>query len=723
MKHRWWFLILLLLFFLSRLPFLLAHPDWGPIFYEHCFFLSVPGLHDSLQQQFPGYPISIASVDVEQYRAQLHGGSWWIGTLTNAVIGWIGSRGLLALKLVSLFHALIAFVLYFVVLGHVWRDRPARIIFPVLAAWIVPPIHLLWSTFQMLGHYYDTWLFHSLFLLPLVLLLQNRLPIWGMALLGIGCGLSVDYTFSNLNYVAWFMLLYLLLTPRTLKRLAGLGAFVGGVAAACLPFFLSGRLTDISSPEGNSMGIIAFSMRKLVSWFDPSHLYRTFFVGDGWSHRGLLSITFRGVDVENQRELYFSYLVAGVVTVGVCYLLFQGGALLCGRARHMDLGERLVGAHGLLLVGKVVSSIAYENPFPGGHMSGYKAIFYPSLMLGLGLILARIFTCSGWLRWPARSLVVAFCLMLVVGWSSAATWNNRPLLRPTLELCEDEKAHYLGNLYQLPDEAAPKHQWVERRCLHAFPENELFCRFLAMEIGLKHDDPGRCKQLPEPLPEVCAAAWGKHHYLEINNQVMANRNKRGAEPAGQCAEFSGKLYASCISGGFQGKQMHASGPLICLNSLNILCSDSIQSETWRRRACLEQTAWLCKGIGPLPAPDNDRISSISGTFDGYKRCKEWPRALQGVCHRVFKARAARKGEPVCEEVYLQRFAKTIPSKNRLLYEQCMHPTGDLAGGVSIYRYCAIGVARITEGLDCHWDGRAWPSTSAIQAKDVREKIR
>lgn len=708
MRLRWLLAIGLTLFLLSRLPLLLASPDWGPFSMEHCFFLSVPGVVDALQEQFLGQPFSIASVGPNLFRDDFHGGSWWVGTLTHTVSGWIGTRGLLSLKLVSVFHALVAFAIYLAVLGYVWRQRFARVAFPVFVAWLAPPTMLLWSSLLLMGHYYETWFFHALYLPPLILLLQGRMPLWGMALLGMGCGLAVDYAFSNLVYLVLSVLLYLRFSARTLsERFTAVVAYLAGVSFTTMPFYLEpGRLGSIThrvSESGVSRGFLSSLAHRLDAWFTLSHFTNASLYGDGWSRRGLFSVIYQGLhrNMGAGETRGWGFFLACVVTaaalISAAYLFYHAALLLRRRSRFLDLGGRLIAAHGLLLLGQLSASVLFENPYPKSSYTSYKSICYAAVLFGLGQVLARISSLHGWLRWPGRGAALLLCAVFGLGWLSSATWNMRDPLRPPLERCDNERALYLANKHGLPDEADPPDQWVKRRCVAAFPHNEAFCRSLTWDVVLKHNDPGHCKSLPGPLPAVCAASWGRYHHLERTCGTYNMKIKYKTLSPQFCSQFEGELKGACLSGAHQGSKLGYPEPPWCQNAFINLCRKILRPGTTQWRACLQQTAWLNKGMGPFPAPEGE----------GHWKCEHWPEVWRGLCLRAVTARPPGQGETACEQVYLDRFARELPRKNSLLYEQCLRAEGE-GPTVGLYPPCAIGVARITEGLRCRWDGRAWP---------------
>ncbi len=696
-RTRWLLAAALLLYVLSRLPFLVAHPDWGPFSYEHCFFLSGAKLVDALRAQFPGHDFTMSSVVPYHFRDDFHGGAFYVGTLTQKVASGLGSFGLLPLKLLSTAHALLALALYLLVLRRLWPDELARTALPVLVAWLAPPTMLLWSTLLMMGHYYETWLVHALLLPPLLLVLRGRMPLWGMAATGLGCGLLSVYAFSSLVFPLLFVLLHARLGPRGGgRRLLGGAALLAAAAAPLALYFQSANrwhaFLNRVSVSGVGQRTAAGPWQRLLSWFDPQ-LYRDAALnGDGWTRRGL-SVLLAGHPREDPLSAATALICTALLGAGVVYLLLHAARLLWPRGAPPDLRGRFLGAHGVLLSGQVGAAVLFEQPYPASAAVCYKAMTYACVMLGAGQLLAAAWGHRG--RWrPAwRAGVAALCALFCAGWVSSARDNLRPLGRPPLQRCDTDHAANLGASFGLPDERGPRAGWAAARCRRAFPRNRAYCRALGWDKLFTQDGPADCaRQAPEQAL-ACAAALGQRLYLErICSPYSDQLDYRAAGPE-LCAGLQGALRWACRSGAHQGYSQ-------CQNALASRCAGLAPAASPRRRACLEQLAWLAQGAGPFPRP----------APGGPDACEPWPEAWRGLCQRAWAAPAAPPAGPSCEEVYLARFARALPEQDSLLYDQCLLLEGEEATA-GLYPFCAVGVARITAGLDCRWRGGPWPGAA------------
>ena len=688
------------LFLLSRLPFLVAHPQWGPLEMENCWMVSVPRIVEDLRGAYPGSDISLQGLAPHIFHSHYHGGAWWAANCVSTLYRLTGTRGMLGYKLVSVLHAAVAFGIFLVAMRLAWPRRLIRTWLPSAVLWIVPPTLLLWSSVLLMGHYFESWLFYGMLVLPLVVVIKDRMPIWGLGLAGLVCGLATVYCLSNAVYAVVLAITWLLLTSRSLRT-----RILGGVviaAAALSPVavyylgnpsrlsFISERLVQGAHQAHGSRIDPLSPIAHAIELVTPDTVIR----GDGWSRAGLFAL-FEG-NVPAPIVWGGAYVVAVLCGIGAVRMLIGTGALLGRRRRRLTVGQKLIGAHGMLLVATLS---VYMLFVPAGRSAfvSYLVPCYPTLMFGLGhLLVDAVSLRRAGIRRYGRVVAGVALALLAAGWGSSAATNLRPLDRPYLESCDDEHAYIVRHIRDGDRELSRLE--VEEHCTRIFPGDEAFCRATAWQVTVETRDAAYCTDIPPAQAAECAAAWGRVNHSERLCDPYVPEFLYTALPAEVCAEFGGALHGSCLSGAHQGRLLASPEQARCLNAWTILCRQ--RGEEWQRRACLERSAWLLMGMPPFPGPPTPTPP----------HCSLWPTALTGLCGQASEAQQATGDEPSCEHLYLERFAKELPERNRLLYEQCLRIEGntDMEG---LYPYCAVGVARFSEGLDCSWDGGALLGTT------------
>ncbi len=218
--------VALLLLVVSRLPYLLGGADWGVFLTEHLWLITDPAAVDSWLDGARRAD-TLGRFDPPLYATHYHGGGravaeavWSVGQLT-------GDFGLLQLKLVGLLASAVALAAWLAAVMMVWPEERARWSLSVFVAWLAPPTLLLWQTLMPMGHYMETWFFHAVFLVPLVLVLQDRVGPVFLGVIGLAAGLAMTYVVSNVIFPLLIGLLFLLVSRRSIAvRIAGAGALL-----------------------------------------------------------------------------------------------------------------------------------------------------------------------------------------------------------------------------------------------------------------------------------------------------------------------------------------------------------------------------------------------------------------------------------------------------------------------------------------------------------------
>ncbi len=708
-----------LLFVLSRLPFLLSHSDWGVFVTEHLWIITDGAAVDRTTSLLGDVGATLGRFNPLLYDGHYHAGGLWITEAVRYVGRLTGEHGLRELKLIGFVCSLIAVCAYLGALMAVWPKQPLRWAAGVYVAWLAPPTLLLWMTLMPMGHYMETWFFHALFLPPLVLVLQDKAGPVVFGLAGAVAGLSATYVFSNLVFPVLLGFLFLLLTRRAWWNralcLLSLGATTAAswyvVAGARMGLVADrvGRQSHLSEPDvGARVERVLVNTGRLAS-------RRVVLYGDVWSERGIFAVLAPDSGMLGAISAYGLFLAGAG---GAAYMLWHTALLLYPRtARELDLAGRMLGAHGLLLLATVGAYVAILPTSWGMGSTSYVTISYAALMFGLaqGLV-ALLGRGRGPLRIPARGAVAAVMILLGVGWAQEGVENLRGLDRPDVQRTDFRTPIPMAALAQAEgaevDSAA-----VEALCNRAYPENELFCAVIGwqaeMEFVALRDLPARNQG--DALPELdfdpararvtaalCAEASPDRLQacaLAVGAQLYSRHSCVGAERragvGSMCSRLPAELEQACVTGMYQGPVLPFNDLNPCtLDGMSQLCrGDGDLVMEWMGRACLEGVAYMFTGMPPLPVAQ----SPVQGA------CSRWPKDWQGLCQGLGGHRQAQDGEPSCEDVYLERFADDLPSRHGLIYQQCAFVEG-VAEGREFYPSCVIGAARVLEGLECSWRG-------------------
>jgi len=674
----------LLLLILSRLPFLLADPSWGVFAMEHIWLLDEPAAVEHMEELTGASGTRLTEFNDNLFGQAYHAGAAWIAECVRAMGRLTGSIGLRELKLVGVSASVLALGVYLWALLTIWPTRPVRWVLPVVLAWLAPPTLLLWSTVMPMGHYLDSWFFHALFLPFLISALDDKAGPRTMIATGALGGIAVAYVLSNIMFPLLIGGLFLLLSQRRLAHrlglLGGLGlGFVGTYVplAAARWANLAARLGEVQTDNaagGSLWGRILDNIVVLSSKYSLEH-------GGSWAHRGLLTILEPGA----RYGWPTTAVLVGLASIAVLYLGWLGVRLLRpASAQQMDLTARLLGAHGLLLVGGLVACLVLLDATP----VVYLTLIYPPLVFGMAQVVAE-----WWDRAPRRlglHALPAIVLLglLAVGWQQSAAFNLRPLDLPGIVRSDFMDTSWLQRVSGASDapRASSDPLRFKENCLAVHPQDEAFCSVSAWSHERSPGEVRLCTDLPLSQGLNCATGAGLHHHsMQVCHQQGGDP---WLEPVDSiCTEFEGPLRHACISGAYQAAFAALYLPAQCTMEATRRCPDEPTSTS---RRCNEILAWTLTGMPPLPVHEGPVPPA----------CAHWPVRLHGLC--VQATRPAGEGSESCEEVYLSRFAKTIPERNALMYQQCA-----LLGAVIDWRMfptCAIGVARALEGLDCTWTG-------------------
>jgi len=704
--------VALVLLVLSRLPFLVSHSDWGVFFMEHLWLLTDSAAIERWEDLTGRSDGSLAAVDQGLYEAHYHSGALWL-TETIRTVGWLtGGYGLLQLKLVGLVASMLALVAYLVALFQVWPRQPLRWAVTVFVVWLAPPTLLLWLTLMPMGHYMETWFFHALFLPPLVLVCSDRAGPGSLAAIGVAVGLACTYVFSNVVFGVLLAGMFVLFSTRNLRGKAlGLASLVGVSAATWLliagPRFQAalGRL----EPDEGQQRTLASLFERVVA--NVGHLTSQAVVvnGDTWCRRGFFSVLEPSAGATGGTAAYALAVASGL---GALFLLGHVALLLHPRRRAaLGLPQRLLAAHGLLLMMTVTAYGLILDPKNGMAIVSYMTLSYAALMFGLSQGAAELVTRGPtWVRALGGVPVLGLLVLLGAGWSHSSQHALRDLDRPDIQRADFRRMGRIATMESMEGEGDIDPAAVQDFCDRAAPGNDAFCDVQGWisalpALGQRADATDEdkrmavwasiCAAAPSDQQEPCAKASGA---LRTGGPACDFRAS-GPGLGASCEAFPVHLRQACITG------LHR-GPVVQHNHFNRcavrevlkLCGvgePGVPVE-WGGRACLEATAMMLTGMPPLPPRPDVRPTGA---------CGAWPADWQGLCLQIGAARQAGPDETSCEDVYRSRFASSLPPADELILQQCAY-AGALPIGWELYPSCVIGVARAQEGLQCSWRGDA-----------------
>ncbi len=703
----------MLLLILSRLPFLVSHVDYGVFHHEHLFMLTDAAAVARWAEIDGGHEASLPSLDYNMYAHHQHAGGRWVTEAIRQVGRLTSEHSLREHKLIGLGASIVALCAYLLALLQVWPHRPARWAAAVFVCFLAPPTLLLWQTLMPMGHYAETWLFHALFLLPLVSILADRAGPRTLFATGLFAGVATAYTVTNVVFPVLLGGLALLVSKQPARRRAiNTAALGGGFSATWLLLGASrvgavvGRVAETDPSGGADVGglqLIAATALKLVS-------RRTVVLGDGFARRGYLAVFEPAHDAAGTAA---AYGLLGAALLGALYLLWNAWLLLNPRTRsQLGLARRMLGAQGLLLLLTLGCYLLLAPGLSGAGATSYLSPTYPAVLFGIaqGGVTLLAWASTGRRRWVIAPVVV-LALVLGVGWGQSSLRNLRRPDLPGVERADFERFATVAEHRSDPTDVAA----VEDYCLRAHPENDRACAVLAWQPSMRRAIPslggevGDLLQLEaderaQHLAAVCAGAPPDRRQscamsagAWASNAVSCELSADGPGLATMCEHLPAGARQACVTGSYRGALDVEVFPKCTLRTVVELCeAQDPPSNRWRERACLESTAMLMTGMPPLP------VSSSAPPVGG---CSDWPRDWQGLCQQLARSRRAEASDRSCEQVYRDRFATELPSRDRLIYQQCAYarllfPERD------VFPSCAIGIAKALDGLVCSWRGSA-----------------
>lgn len=678
--------VLLLLF--ARVPFMVHNPDWTVIGSEHCFFLTLPGIHADREAAEGDLPFWL--VNPTQLKTMFHGGARWIAHCTRLGCALLGSRSLVVVKLVGTAHLAVFVALLAWALMRVYgrpMDRYQIAVPLVLVA--VPPVFFLWLTLLPMGHYFETHTFHGL-LLPFVVAVGRGRPGAAMAVY-TGCllGLALVYSFSNVVLLGLAMLLILLFVDRPRLHRAGFAVSIGVLAVVV--FAVVGRPAEVATRLLNSAllapgtrdaaGLGAGSLFPQLVPTLQDHVTLLFGPHDD------------GILLRHSPGLWITLAITALAVAAAAVLLARTARTLAAlRRRRPDSREIFVAAHGLSLLLFVVAYLAFD-PYTRsrGNLTFiyYLAPVFPALFVGGGAMLSTLaHRRSAWGRRAAAATAGLGGLCLLLACAASYTQNARALQRPDAGACD---CRYLyGYFLDEPTGAEVGPLWAgvavvnrdegQRRCELAFPDSGDACALVGYGMAAMQDAaPETCLAEPGYRARTCARAFGAVHHGCGMDEI--------GSACEICDTFEGALKGACVSGAHQA--IHPDVPA-CPSLWEFLdrCTATFDSAP-QRSACFEGVAALLYGAPELPsAPE-----ALSPA------CVAWPEPWAGLCHEAAVA-PDHLGEAAssCEGVYTEHYRDVIPPWSTISFDQCLTEAADF------YRYCAVGVARAAGKTDCAWGG-------------------
>lgn len=693
----------------SRLPFWGAHPDWGPfLLNEHCFLLTAPAMYTDRSAIEVGIDTPYWSVNPEQMKLHYHLGSRCMFAAVRLLHGIFGERSLWLLKLLGTAGGcLFAGVFSWALLAVRTKRRGIELFLAPLLLMVMPPALFFWFSLLPQGHHSESHVFYALFLPVYVQICRGRLGAMGQAAAGILGGIAVAYVASNLVLVAAAALALLLWTMPSSRKpwwvVARFGIpFVALYAILGRPRALIDRLMWASVPvlpsgtaEGESTPITA------------SILGQAFL-----EHVLILAGTtgLPGWDSAQPGERTHACVLAAVLAAGGAVVAFYGVRVLLPSRGKKRTFDRFVAIHGWLLVTLVVLYLALDPYCPQvmGHPPYvyYLLGIYPALFVGVGVLANHAAGESMLRRGVVLVALLALGAMQLDSMQRMVRSNDRDDRRPYHLACDslylegffwDAELHPQGGhdepatatLARMLDVTAG-----ERRCSEAIDEPGDACAFVGFALSrLLTTEEIHCADEATPARQrVCARAVGA-----VQHPATFPTDEGSMGQAGGCAdEFDGDLYWSCLAGAYTGATIDA-GHRFYVNVMGVQdelarwCGDTFAGPV-DIRYCWEQSAYFTLGSPQLPPPSPESLPL---------GCEEWPLAFQGLCERTHSLIAQGEtstGQPSCQQVYLDRYAASLPDEPFLPFESCLVLSRDQ------YPYCAIGVGRLLGEVECEWSG-------------------
>ena len=429
-------------------------------------------------------------------------------------------------------------------------------------------------------------------------------------------------------------------------------------------------------------------------------------MGDAWCSRGFFALL---EPTRGTASAAAAYALAIAALLCGLYMLSRSVVLLHPRKRHeLDLAGRLMGANGLLLVMTLTAYLLFLREPTGMAIVSYLTLSYAPLMFGLAhglatLVLGR----PGWLRTVGRVGTALLLLLMGIGWGQSGLHTMRALDRPDVQRVDFRTISRVA-LLSVGDAEQVTAEKLKSVCLEVHPGNEAFCSVVQWQdvmapaefAGSREDIEALarsaaelCLDGPDDALIPCAMAAGARR----SGDVPCPIGPQVPSLAPRCDGFEGQALQACLAGVYRGPVFAQNTPNHCsLTEAIALCDNPMGDPvpTWQQRACLEGAAMMLTGMPPLPPGGPEAASGA---------CAGWPVDWRGLCRELGRVRKAGLEDVTCEQVYLERFADTVPARNSLIYQQCAY-ADIMAGWHDLYPPCAIGVAKALEGLSCFWAG-------------------
>ena len=712
MRPRTLVAVALAMFALSRVAFFFHNPDWGTRDIEHCFSLTWPEIYDKRQAVEPDPGRPYGSVDPAQFYHCYHSGSALVGHAIRGLVSALGSRTLLAHKVLGTLMAGLFVGLLAWTLRTLWPERRdwVQVAAPLFLC-AFPPTLFLWLTMTPKGLYYEGYLFYGLFLPFYVATARGQMSRKALFAAGALGGFATAYTFSNFGYFVVFGFAWMLfVVERGWKdRLKAVGIVVAGTVAGFASIGHGRSIWDnlVLSPFTIQEDTVAAREGgEQLGWIGFEAIYMSI----AERATALCTVVVPGSSL----AVHTAVDIAGIlftVATALAVVVPAVALLRISRLRSMEPSMRFLALNGILVLGIFATYVGFRGQLWKGRALEpveYLAPLFPALFVGAGVVLNRaLHSRKRWIRLTGWSALGSSCCLLLLGWGTAVATNARPTMRPEMGSCDSVTlgAYFMELSYLHPRreswpllrgplEAEFALDEGLRRCHAAHPGDEDVCTFFRYTLTSQHLEMERqpCAGEPEPYQDICARAVGGQLY---SRHVCADPFHAQTDV---CEEFAPEQRQQCLSGAWQGQQEEGADEHTCVEQLRGLCQ-SIAHDDLTYSACLEQTAAMLAGMPPLPGPSQELPAE----------CSQWPSGWLGLCERAIAlaARRPRDEAASCEAVYLARYAGSVPGEGYLMFDQC------LVADPGTYPWCAIGVARARGETDCAWAGGAPAKEGAI----------
>jgi len=706
--RRTWIALLLAvgLVVLSRAPFLLHNPDWGPQLYDaHCFLFSAAQIHADRRAIDPGVPFWV--VNPEQLANHYHGGATFMMVAVKALFDITGARSLALVKVLGIaYTAIFALAMTWVLRRFGSSRRRVLWVAPLLIL-ACPPPFFLWVTLFPQGHYFETHAFYAAFLPFAVLAAERRLGPWSLIAAGLLGGLLTAFVVTNALFLITLLVFYVVgrgssqsLRAR-LALSAGAAALGAGVFALLAnPSMLVMRLEQTQSDIRTGLpsllaGDFEYAINDLDPWFAWTQHVDLLF---GIANRGFVGTELVPLSLalgHAPLALFLCGAIAGAVHAARL-------VVRPARATQPPL-SRFIAFNGLLAATFLLFYLAIGVGV--GPASIYNAFYlvpcYTPLIVCIGAFLATTETHRLLVaRISGRVLAFLAAGVLAAGWISSYRAMAAPRFWPEDCVCDSRWFDgYFWETREVEDAAwfrpSPREADFDlddgiSRCRRSRTDSEQACIYMGYLLRAHLvGDPLRCDETPPAHQGLCARAVGaSRHYCAAMDDL--HPDSVGERP---CDELEGDLRDACVDGSYHGDHI-GDGMFTCVQLFRGLCESLADDAV--RSSCSEQ-------IGAFAYHGSAAFPSASPAMPS--ECESFPEAWQGLCERGVRLAAEGRGAPnapYCEDVFSERYSRALPAEGVLNYDIC------LTTSRVDYPWCAIGLARLRGETDCRWRGTPEP---------------